>query len=282
MTLAHGSQAELAAEFLARHREGPIVVLPNAFDVATARLIARQAPVAIGTTSAAMAAILGYADGEFIDRAQMLNMIASIAAAVDIGVNADIEAGYGDEVEDAIAVTECLIEMGVVGFNIQDTGNPSGQWAGGLLPIERAAAKIAAMRKTADHAGVQLVINARTDTFLEESDQVCNAITRGNAYLGAGADCVFAPGVADAEAISRLVAGLNGPLNVYAGPATPPVAELEGLGVRRVSVGCGPYQACLALVDRATRELLGAGTYDAFTREQLSGAEMAALFTATN
>jgi 2-methylisocitrate lyase-like PEP mutase family enzyme len=274
-----GLQAELAARFAARHREGPIAVLPNAFDVATARLIARHEPVAIGTTSAAMAAIAGYADGERIDRDGMLAAIARIVVAVDVGVSADIEAGYGDEVDDAAAIATRLIEMGVVGLNIQDTGHPSGQWGGGLLPVERASAKIAAIRAVADRARMPLVINARTDTFLEEGDQVANAITRGNAYLAAGADCVFAPGVAEAGDISRLVAGLDGPLNVYAGPATPPVADLEALGVRRVSVGCGPYQACLALVDRATRELLGSGRYDAFTTEQLSIGEMTELFT---
>jgi 2-methylisocitrate lyase-like PEP mutase family enzyme len=271
------TQTELAARFAARHRQGPIVVLPNAFDVATARLIARHPPVAIGTTSAAMAAIAGYADGELIDRDEMLSAIARIVASVDIGISGDIEAGYGDEVDDASAIAMRLLEIGVVGLNLQDTGHPSGRWAGRLLPIERASAKITAMREIADRAGVALVINARTDTFLEHGDQVAGAIARGNAYLEAGADCVFAPGVLDAGELARLVTGLRGPLNAYAGPGTPSVAELEALGVRRVSVGCGPYQACLALVDRATRELLESGRYDAFTAEQLSVGEMTEL-----
>jgi 2-methylisocitrate lyase-like PEP mutase family enzyme len=273
------SQAELAARFAARHRQGPIVVLPNAFDVATARLIARREPAAIGTTSAAIAAIAGYPDGEAIGPDEMLRAIERIVAAVDIGVSADVEAGYGDEVEHAGTIAAGLLEIGVIGLNLQDTGHPSGRWAGGLLPVERAAAKIAAMREVADRAGVPLVINARTDTFLEDGDQVAKAIARGNAYLDAGADCVFAPGIVDRDGLARLVAGLNGPLNAYATAATPPVAELEALGVRRVSVGCGPYQACLALVDHASRELLDAGRYDAFTSEQLSIGEMLDLLT---
>jgi 2-methylisocitrate lyase-like PEP mutase family enzyme len=277
MRRARTTQRALAAQFRARHREGPIIVLPNAFDVATARLIARYKPVAIGTTSAAIAAALGYRDGELIDREQMLEAVARIVAAVDVGVSADIEAGYGDEVADAAWFTNRLIAIGAIGCNLQDTGNPHGQWAGGLLPLKQARAKIEAVRECAEQTGFPLVINARTDTFLEDGDQVARAIERGNAYLAAGADCVFVPGVSDADGIARLVEGLNGPLNVYAGPATPPVFELEALGVRRLSVGCGPYQACLALVGRATDELLTTGRYDAFTTRQLSIAEMTAL-----
>jgi 2-methylisocitrate lyase-like PEP mutase family enzyme len=277
MGLDAATQTRLAAEFRARHCEGSIVVLPNAFDVATARLIARHKPIAIGTTSGGTAAGLGYPDGELIDREQMLAAIARITMAVDVGVTADIEAGYGDETADAAWMTDRLIEIGAIGCNLQDTGNPRGQWAGGLLPLARASAKIEAVRNRAEQAGVPLVINARTDTFLEDGDQVASAIERGNAYLAAGADCVFVPGVSDAGGIARLVKGLNGPLNVYAGPATPPVSALEALGVRRLSVGCGPYQACLELVDRATSELLTTGQYDVFTNRQLSIGEITAL-----
>jgi 2-methylisocitrate lyase-like PEP mutase family enzyme len=242
-------------------------------------LIARRSPVAIGTTSAAIAAIEGYADGELISRDEMLDAAERIVAAVDVGVTVDVEAGYGDSADDAAEVARRVLDIGGIGLNIQDTGNPSGRFVGGLLPVEQAAAKIAAIRKVAAAARVPLVINARTDTFLEDGDQVISAIERGNAYLEAGADCVFTPGIVDRDGIARLVAGLNGPLNAYATAATPTVAELEDLGVRRVSVGCGPYQACLALVDRATRELLEHGRYDAFASDQLSVGEMAGLFS---
>jgi 2-methylisocitrate lyase-like PEP mutase family enzyme len=245
--------------------------------VATARLIARRRPDAIGTTSAAIAAIAGYPDGERIGREEMLEAIRRIATAVDVGVTADVEAGYGDDVDDAATIATRLVELGAIGLNLQDTGHPDGRWAGGLLPLERAVAKIAAVREAADREDVPLVINARTDTFLEEGDQVDLAIERGNAYLDAGADCVFAPGVGDAAGIARLVEGLRGPLNAYAGPGVPSVRELEMLGVRRVSVGCGPYQACLALVERATDELLDRGTYEAFTSDQLSVRALAEL-----
>jgi 2-methylisocitrate lyase-like PEP mutase family enzyme len=273
-------QVRLADAFREQHRiaDGRIIVLPNAFDVATARLIERQKPVAIGTSSGAMAAILGYPDGELIDREEMLAGIASITRAVEVGVTADVEAGYGDSANDAAWIAHRLLNSGVIGLNIQDTGNPHGRWAGGLLPVDMAADKIAAIRGVAQAARTPLVINARTDTHVEGGDEVGAAIDRGNRYLAAGADCVFVPSAVNEADIQRLVAGLEGPLNVYAVPGAPPVARLQELGVKRVSVGCGPYQACLALVEDATRELLEAGSYGAFVKRQVGYADMLELF----
>ena len=238
-----------AEEFAARHRSGPIVVIPNAFDAGSAKVIARQRPIAIGTSSAGIANGLGYADGELIGRDEMLAAIKRIVDAVDVGVTADIEAGYGDPG----ATAARLVELGVIGCNLEDADHRGG----GLLSVEQACANIAALR---DVAGTSLVINARVDTWLEDGDPTEIAIARGNAYLAAGADCVFAPGISDFAAV---VAGLDGPLNAYAGAGTPPVGELEALGVRRISVGNAPYDACLRLVERITAELLTQGRYDA-------------------
>ncbi|MDA0162523.1 isocitrate lyase/phosphoenolpyruvate mutase family protein [Solirubrobacter ginsenosidimutans] len=238
-----------AEEFAARHRSGPIVVIPNAFDAGSAKVIARRRPVAIGTSSAGIANGLGYADGERIGRDEMLAAIKRIVDAVDVGVTADIEAGYGD----AAGTAERLLGLGVIGLNLEDA-----RYGGsGLLSVEEACANIAAIRAV---AGTSLVINARVDTWLADGDPNALAVARGNAYLAAGADCVFAPGISDFAAV---VAGLDGPLNAYAGAGTPPVAELEALGVRRVSVGNAPYDACLRLVERITTELLTVGRYDA-------------------
>jgi 2-methylisocitrate lyase-like PEP mutase family enzyme len=270
-------QKRHAERFAAAHRDGPIVVLPNAFDVATARVIARRSPVAIGTTSAGIAWGLGYPDGELISRSEMLEAAKRIVEAVDIGVTLDMEAGYGDSPGEAAEMAVHVIEIGAIGINLEDVGNPSGSFAGRLLPVDQAAAKIAAVRAVAKDIGIELVINARTDTFRETGDQIAHAIERGNAYLEAGADCVFTPGIVDREGIARLVDALNGPLNVYATPTTPSVNKLAELGVRRVSVGCGPYQACLALVDRIARELLEDGIYDGFALNQLSVGEITTL-----
>jgi 2-methylisocitrate lyase-like PEP mutase family enzyme len=274
-----GEQVRQAARFSAAHREGPIVVLPNAFDVATARVIARRSPVAIGTTSAGIAWGLGYRDGELISRSEMLEAAKRIVEAVNVGVTVDIEAGYGDSPEEAAETAAHVIAIGGIGLNLEDVGNPSGSSAGRLLSVDQAAAKIAAVRTAANDSEIDLVINARTDTFREAGDQIANAIDRGNAYLEAGADCVFAPAIVDREGVARVVDGLSGPLNVYATPATPSVKELAELGVRRVSVGCGPYQACLALVDRLTRQLLEDGLYDEFTLNQLSVGEITTLLS---
>jgi 2-methylisocitrate lyase-like PEP mutase family enzyme len=277
MTALVDEQRRHAECFATAQRNGPIIVLPNAFDVATARVIARRSPVAIGTTSAGIAWGLGHRDGELISRSEMLEAAKRIVEAVDIGVTVDIEAGYGDSPEEAAETAVHVIGIGAIGLNLEDVGNPSGSFAGRLLPVDQATAKIAAIRAVANDTGIKLVINARTDTFREAGDQIANAIERGNAYLEAGADCVFTPGIVDRDGIARLVDALNGPLNIYATPATPTVKELAELGVRRVSVGCGPYQACLALVDRITRQLLDDGLYDEFTLNQLSVAEITTL-----
>jgi 2-methylisocitrate lyase-like PEP mutase family enzyme len=236
-----------AEEFAARHRQGPIVLVPNAFDAGSAKVIARRRPIAIGTSSAAIARGLGYEDGERIPRDAMLAAIGRIADGVDVPVTADVEAGYGD----ARGTAERLLEIGVIGLNIEDARR------GALLSVEEACANIVAIRAV---AGSRLVINARVDSWLEDGDQAEIVIARGNAYLAAGADCVFAPGISDVTAV---VDRLDGPLNAYVSAATPTVPELEALGVRRVSLGSSPYDACMRLVEEITAELLTDGRYDA-------------------
>jgi 2-methylisocitrate lyase-like PEP mutase family enzyme len=141
----------------------------------------------------------------------------------------------------------------VIGLNIEDADHRGG----GLLSTEDACANIVAIRAV---AGSKLVINARVDSWLEEGDDPEIVVARGNAYLAAGADCVFAPGIAD---VTTVVDRLHGPLNAYVTKATPPIPELEALGVRRVSVGNAPYDACLRLVERITTDLLTHGRFDA-------------------
>ena len=273
LRMTNETQRALAAALRARHRDGPIIVLPNAHDVVSARIAAARGPVAIGTTSAGMAWAAGYPDGERIPREEMLAAVERVVRAVDVGVTADLEAGYGDTPEAAADTAAAAIEIGVVGLNLQDTGQPGSTYADGLLPIELAAEKIAAVRDVAEREGIELAINARTDVFLfghgDDDSRIEEAARRGRAYLDAGADCAFVPGAVDADTIARLVAAIDGPINVYALPGVPPVSELNRLGVRRVSVGCGPYQACLRLLEEATAELLERGTYDTFTAAHL-------------
>ena len=267
------TQRALAAALRARHRDGPIIVLPNAHDVVSARIAAARRPVALGTTSAGMAWAAGYPDGEHIPREEMLAAVERVVRAVDVGVTADLEAGYGDTPEAAADTAAAALEIGVVGLNLQDTGQAGGAYADGLVPIELMAEKIAVVRDVAEREGIELAINARTDVFLfghgDDDSRIEEAARRGRAYLDAGADCAFVPGAVAADTIARLVAAIDGPINVYALPGVPPVSELNRLGVRRVSVGCGPYQACLRLLEEATAELLERGTYDTFTAAHL-------------
>ena len=278
-------QRALAQTFRVRHNDGPIIVLPNAFDPGSARLFARHDPVAVGTSSGGLAWAAGYPDGEQISREEMLEAIARIVRAVDVGVSADIEAGYGDRPEDAAATAAGVIDSGAIGLNLEDAGNRNGPRAGALLEPEHAAAKVAAVREVADREDIELVINARTDVFLlgageDDDERIAMAAERANAYLDAGADCVFVPGATTRETIKALVDSVRGPLNIYALPGVPDVPELGRLGVARLSVGGGPYQACLALLDEIADSLLLQGSYEPFLARQLSFPEVQELFAA--
>src|SRR5262249_2745687 len=163
-----------------------------------------------------------------------------------------------------------VIAAGAVGINIEDIV----PGAADLEPIALQADKIATIAKAAQKAGVPVVINARTDVYLRAigapESRLAAAIGRGNAFLAAGADCVFVPGVRDAETIRALARGITGPINILAVKGTPSIAELQALGVRRVSVGSGPHRATLAVTRDIARELKGPGTYDAFTTHALT------------
>jgi 2-methylisocitrate lyase-like PEP mutase family enzyme len=239
------SQEQKAAAFRALHAARPVLVLPNAWDVASAVVVASLDCPAIATSSAGIAGALGYPDGERIPSGEMLDMVARIAAAVDLPVTADLEAGYGD----AAATAHAAWEAGAVGLNLEDAAGPAGEH------VERVRAVRAAVPA--------LVINARTDLYLFGQPDFDETVRRAAAYLEAGADCIFVPGVTDAETIGRLAAAIAGPVNVLAMPSTPPVAELERLGVARVSVGSGLARAALAWTRRAAESMLETGSFQA-------------------
>lgn len=268
------TQRQKAEHLRDLHRGSAILVLPNVWDVATAVVVAQAGYGAIATSSAAIAAVLGFPDGERIDRDEMLAMVARIAAAVDLPVTADMEAGYGDTAA-AAATAEGVIAAGAVGLNLEDGATAAD--AGPLLDIAAQTEKIRAIRAVAAARGIPLVLNARTDVYLNQvgdpAGRFAETVRRLHAYREAGADCLFVPGVRDADTIGRLVRAVDGPLNILAGAGTPPIAELERLGVARVSVGSGLHRATLALVRRAAVELRDHGTYAAFAQDTLTFAE---------
>ena len=266
MTLEDQKQKALAFHQL--HRGPKTLLLPNVWDVASARLVEEAGYPAVATTSAGVAFSLGYPDGQKISREEMLARVARIAKAVRLPVTADVEAGYGNRPQDAAATAKGVIEAGAVGMNFEDGTDDA---AHPLADLSLQLEKMHAIREMASKTEVPLLLNARTDVYLaavgEPEKRYELALQRALAYREAGADCVFVPGVRDPDTIARLVKDLKCPLNILAVYGSPPVAELEKLGVARVSLGSGPMRATLGLLRRLAEELKTSGTYS-----QLEGA----------
>ncbi|MFI5497086.1 isocitrate lyase/phosphoenolpyruvate mutase family protein [Actinoplanes sp. NPDC051859] len=252
-----------ARVFRALH-EQPLLVLPNAWDEASASLIARAGAAAVATTSGGMAWSLGVPDGETLTRQQMMAAVHRICAAVDVPVTADTEGGYGSTPEDVAATVRATIEAGAVGINIED----SHAGLGTLRPPGEQTRRLQAAQHAATAAGLpQLMINARTDVYLlnaiAPARRFDEVLIRARAYAEAGADCLFVPGLSDLATLSALTAASPLPVNAMAGPTGPTIGELATAEVRRVSVGTALAQAAYGLVEQATRELLTSGTYRA-------------------
>lgn len=246
------TQAEKAEIFRSLHRGPEILVLPNAWDCVSARIVEEAGFPAIATTSAGVANALGYPDGEHIPAVEMLAAVRRIARCVRVPVSADLEAGYGD-----IAATAAgLVDSGAIGLNLEDAGGDPAQHA----------ARIATVRRVGRDLGVNLVINARTDLYLNRTGDPASRFDRAcerlRAYIDAGADCVFVPGVADEDTIRRFVETLRFPLNVLAAAGTPPIRRLRELGVARVSAGSALARAAMGLTRRIAQELKAGGDYD--------------------
>lgn len=258
------TQIDKAVDFRLRQRGIGVLVLPNAWDVASARIFEEVGFPAIATTSAGIAFSLGYPDGQRISREEMIARIGRIARAVKVPVTADIEWGYGSTPEEIARTTREVIEAGAVGMNLEDTSGFADQ---PLLTLEKALEKIKVARETAASLRVPLVVNARTDVYLLKGGNpdadYAETVRRLVAFRDAGADCVFAPGLKDAATIGRLVKDVACPLNILAVPGTPSIAELEKLGVARVSVGSGFMRATLGSLRAMAEELKSSGTYSA-------------------
>jgi 2-methylisocitrate lyase-like PEP mutase family enzyme len=281
--MSSSSQQELATRFRALHASGadPILVLPNAWDAITARLVEEAGARAIATTSAGIAWALGHADGQQISRELMLGQVRLIVEQVRVPVTADVESGYATgSPEDVAATVRGVLAAGAVGVNLEDAPGRDGAT---VLDLKQNVERIRAAREAARAAGVDLFINARTDILLrkvgDESGRFDETVRRARAYVAAGADGVFVPGVSDAETIRRLAAAVGAPLNVIGGPGVPTVPELRALGVARVSVGPGLARSVMAHVRRAAAELFEQGTYGALA-EQVGSPEANALFAA--
>lgn len=281
--MSHVSQHELAARFRRLHETGgdQLLVLPNAWDAMSARLVEDAGARAVATTSAGVSWALGYPDGHGITREAMIDAVRCMVHAVRVPVTADVEGGYGTGSPDDVAATvRGVVAAGAVGVNFEDSPGTGGEL---LLDATVHATRLSAARDAARATGVDVFINARIDTYLRkagsESERFDLTVRRARAYVAAGADGIFVPLVSDADTIRRLVHEVGAPLNVIAGPGAPTIAELKALGVARVSVGPGLARAVMAHIRRAAHELLGAGTYTELA-DQISSPDANALFSA--
>ena len=251
-----------AETFAGLHRPGDPLLLPNAWDAASAITIEGAGAKAIATTSAGVAWSLGVPDAADLGADRAAAVIERIATAVGVPVSADIEAGYGPAPEAVTATVTAVVRAGAVGVNLEDR---SGRAEAPLLRPAEQADRLAAARAAADRLGVPVWINARTDVFLAGDGpagrRLDAALERAAAYAAAGADSLFVPGLVDLAAIAELAAGPL-PVAVMVWPGAPPVAELASAGAARISLGSAIAQAAYAVAARAAAEMLASGTYD--------------------
>ena len=260
-------QKEKAEKFLKYHRDEEILVLLNSWDIGSSKLIEASGYKAIATTSMGIAASLGYPDCQVIQLSEMIGVITGIIKAVQAPVTVDIEAGYGNNLDEIIDSIKKIIATGIVGINIEDSINLSPV----LIDEMEFCERISAIRSLSDSLGFHLVINARTDAFYTSSgsqnEKLSESIRRGNKYREAGADCIFVQPVWEKETIATLVKEINAPINILSNPAIgnglpPSVHELQDLGVARLSLGSSLMKATLALIKKVANELSEQGTYN--------------------
>jgi len=255
-------QAAKAEAFRALHRGPRLLLMSNAWDAVTARLFEAEGFAAVATTSGGVSWTLGYADGEAAPWDEVVEQTARIARAVAVPVTADIEGGFGATPEAVGRSITDIIGAGAVGVNLED----SVKGPEPMRTLEDAAARIGAAREAARAAGVPIVINARVDVFIkqvgDEAGRFEEAVRRGKAYLAAGADCVYPITLRDPATIERLVRALDAPLNINVRAGYPSLAELEALGVRRVTTATTLTMVALSAVRDSIRDIRAHGRFD--------------------
>src|ERR1044071_1665374 len=343
MTSAQISSAQKASRLLELHHGPQPLVLINCWDAASAAMVEHCGLPAVATSSAALANALGFADGQYLPCDQMLDAVARICRAVKVPVTADIEAGFAPDVKGLETSITQIIRAGAGSVNLEDavpadveaTGlqnanlkdanlrsadpkkaNASIRHGSPLYPVAEQIARIQATRRAAQAAGIHLVINARADAYwqsgVEPAEAMRGTLERGKAYLQAGADCIFIPGLRNPEHIKTVINHLSAdlptkdlrnkdlrandpqnndlqnkdlpsvhrvsPVNILAGPGVPSIPELAKLGVKRVSYGSGPHRAAMGLLRRMAEEAKASGTYTALTEVAVPYEEINGLF----
>jgi 2-methylisocitrate lyase-like PEP mutase family enzyme len=276
------TQAQKAARLLELHQGEEPLVLVNVWDAASACIVEQAGFPAIATSSAAVANALGSADGQKLAWTEMAGAIKKIAGAVKVAVTADIEAGFSSSVHDLESAIADVIAAGAVGVNLEDALPDHGE-RGPLYPLDQQLARIGATRKAGEKHGIRIVINARTDAYWQKGpspdEALRNTVERGKAYLKAGADCVFVPGLKDPKHIAAVVNELKAPINILATTGAPSIPELKQMGVKRISMGSGPMRAAMGLLRRICKEARASGTYNSLLDGAVTYAEMNEFFS---
>jgi 2-methylisocitrate lyase-like PEP mutase family enzyme len=275
------NQTQKAAQLLKLHHGNDPLVLINAWDAASACIVERAGFPAIATSSAAVANALGHADGQHTPWPEMVDAIRRIAKAVNVPVTADIEAGFSATAQDLESNIEQIVEAGAVGMNLEDALPNRGE-LGPLYPLAEQIDRIKRVRKLGEKMKIHLVINARTDAYWQKGVSpeaaMSNTLDRGRAYLQAGADCIFIPGLTKPEHIRTVVEQLKAPVNVLGLAGMPSIPELGKLGVKRISMGSGAMRVAMSALRRFADEAKTAGTFSALGTNNVTYAEMNAFF----
>ena len=251
----------MAAAFRVRHREKPVLLLPNAWDGMSARVFEAAGFAALATTSGGVAWALGYPDGESAPWPEVVAATARIVRSVKLPVSADIEAGYGGTPVEVAAHIRDIIQTGIAGINLED-----GLRDGGIRTMEDAIARLSAAREAADAEGVPICINARCDIYharqLGDENRFAVAVERCRAYIAAGADCVYPFGLRDSATIAEFVQAVGAPVNVTGRPGMPDAAALERIGVARITVASAPALVAMSTVQKLATGLRTTGSFD--------------------
>ncbi|MBE7435104.1 MAG: isocitrate lyase/phosphoenolpyruvate mutase family protein [Anaerolineales bacterium] len=268
-------QAKKAQTLLSLHNNGRLLILPNVWNPIGARMLQAKGYSAVATASAAIAESLGYGDGEQLKLSTMLETVARIVRSVEIPVTADFEAGYSSTIEGLQQNISLLLETGAVGINFEDSFDHSSR----LNPIPEQVERIKAVREAAARKGIRLFINARADSFFAEGfstdeERIEDVITRSNAYIQAGADCVYPIGRGDRETLSILRKRISAPINVLASAKTASLKELQELGINRVSYGPYVFRSLLAKMSDMYDGIKNMGSNDIVMNGLWSGADV--------
>ena len=254
------------------------LVLPNAWDVPSARLFEEAGFPAVATSSAGMLVSLGYADGESIGRGDFLEAVGRIGRVLKVPLSADAVTGFGNSAKEVGVTAKGLIRAGAIGLNIEDADHARKE----LFPAEKQVEKLEAIRKIGESEGVAMVINARTDALRfgegNEEKKFEEAVRRCQMYRDAGADCVYPMGLTTREDISHFMKHFEDfPVNVMIRPGLPEIAELQRLGVRRISFGPSASYAVMGFLRRASAEILDRGTFSLLVDGAITYDELNAL-----